>query len=186
MIASHRASDPALRPARGFPVVRVALAVALALALQGGGALLIALSATEWLVIAFGIAGIGTGLVDVFVNAAGQSLESRTARPVLQTVHACYGVGGALGALSAGAVLSLGGTFRTVLVIAVVVQVGVALGCTRTRSLAAAEGASGAAEQRDTAPSHGRAALGADGERRVLLTQRGRLLADAVVRTLTD
>lgn len=32
----------------------------------------------------------------------------------------------------------------------------------------------------------GRAALGADGERRVLLTQRGRLLADAVVRTLTD
>jgi putative oxygen-independent coproporphyrinogen III oxidase len=32
----------------------------------------------------------------------------------------------------------------------------------------------------------GRAALGGDGERRVLLTQRGRLLADAVVRTLTD
>lgn len=119
------------------------LAVALALALQGGGALLIALSATEWLLIAFGIAGIGTGLVDVFVNAAGQSLESRTARPVLQTVHACYGVGGALGALSAGAVLTLGGTFRTVLVITVVVQVGVALACTRTRSLAAAEGASG-------------------------------------------
>ncbi|WP_258723705.1 radical SAM family heme chaperone HemW [Cellulomonas sp. NS3] len=32
----------------------------------------------------------------------------------------------------------------------------------------------------------GPAALGADGERRVLLTRRGRLLADAVVRTLTD
>jgi hypothetical protein len=32
----------------------------------------------------------------------------------------------------------------------------------------------------------GRAALGADGDRRVLLTRRGRLLADAVVRDLTD
>ena len=32
----------------------------------------------------------------------------------------------------------------------------------------------------------GRAALGADGARRVLLTRRGRLLADAVVRDLTD
>jgi putative oxygen-independent coproporphyrinogen III oxidase len=32
----------------------------------------------------------------------------------------------------------------------------------------------------------GRAALGADGNRRVLLTRRGRLLADAVVRDLTD
>jgi uncharacterized protein YkwD len=38
MIVSHRASDPALRPAHGFPVVRVALAVALALALFGGAA----------------------------------------------------------------------------------------------------------------------------------------------------
>jgi uncharacterized protein YkwD len=38
MIQSHRASDPALRPARGFPIVRVALAVALALALFGGAA----------------------------------------------------------------------------------------------------------------------------------------------------
>jgi len=32
----------------------------------------------------------------------------------------------------------------------------------------------------------GAAALGAGGPRRALLTRRGRLLADAVVRTLTD
>lgn len=39
MIVSHRVSDPALRPAGGgFPVVRVALAAALALALFGGAA----------------------------------------------------------------------------------------------------------------------------------------------------
>lgn len=38
MIVSHRATDPALRPAGGFPIVRVALAVALALALFGGAA----------------------------------------------------------------------------------------------------------------------------------------------------
>jgi hypothetical protein len=119
------------------------VSVALALALQGGGAFLIAISATDWLVLAFGIAGVGTGLVDVFVNAAGQSIESRSARPVLQTVHACYGIGGALGALVAGGVLSIGGTFRTVLVEAAIVQVAVALACSRTRSLAAAEGASG-------------------------------------------
>ena len=38
MIQTHRASDPALRPAGGFPIVRISLAVALALALFGGAA----------------------------------------------------------------------------------------------------------------------------------------------------
>ena len=38
MIVSHRASDPARRPGGGFPIVRVALAVVLTLALFGGAA----------------------------------------------------------------------------------------------------------------------------------------------------
>jgi uncharacterized protein YkwD len=38
MIQSHRASDPAQRPAAGFPLVRIVLAAVLALALFGGAA----------------------------------------------------------------------------------------------------------------------------------------------------
>jgi hypothetical protein len=109
--------------------------IALALSLQGGGALLIAVFGTDLQWVAFGIAGVGTGLVDVFVNAAGQTLESRTATPVLQTVHASYGVGAAVGALATGAALTLGISFEAVLVGTTVVQVGAGLACLRAESL---------------------------------------------------
>ncbi len=62
--------------------------------------------------IGFALAGVGNGLVDVYLNVAGQRVESAIRRPVLQWMHATYALGGVTGALAAGVILSAGVDFR--------------------------------------------------------------------------
>ena len=112
---------PRLQPLAHGPIIFWSLA------LHGVGALLIAWVPTVWLLAAFGLTGIGTGLIDVYVNSAGQAIEARGTTSVLQPVHAAYGVGGALGAVVAAAILAAGASFVAVLVIAAAIQIGAAV-----------------------------------------------------------
>jgi MFS family permease len=85
------------------PVSLVSLAVgALAMAVLPSG--------TIWL--AFVAAGLGNGLIDVYMNVTAQRVETRVRRPVLQWMHASYALGGVSGALVAGTIRSLDLDFR--------------------------------------------------------------------------
>jgi MFS family permease len=114
------------------------ISVALALAVNGAGAILIAAAPTSMLIYVFALTGIGTGLVDVFVSAAGQESEARLNRPVLQRVHASYSAGGAAGALITAALLSGGASWAAALVLSAAVQFAAALLSRRSDSLVAA------------------------------------------------
>ena len=102
--------------------------VALALAAGAIGGALVAVLPREALFVGFVVLGAGTGLVDVFVNAAGQSIEERSRASVLQWVHGAYGAGGAVGAMAAGLAVSAGLQFRAVLVAAAAVQLATGIG----------------------------------------------------------
>ncbi|MFN2491189.1 MAG: sugar MFS transporter [Actinomycetota bacterium] len=117
--------------------------IAWALVFHAVGALLIAWSSTAWLVVAFGITGIGTGLIDVFVNAAGERIEARSSRSVLQRVHAAYGIGAAIGAVATGIALTLDVSFVAALAVAAVAQGAAALWCVRSDGLRVAGSGSG-------------------------------------------
>jgi MFS family permease len=102
-----------LRPDASLPI---------SIAFYGTGILMLTLGPEAWLIPAFAICGIGTGLVDVFVNAVGHELESQTGTAVLQKVHAAYGGGAAFGALSCAIGLTLGYSFRQVLLFEALLQ----------------------------------------------------------------
>ncbi len=72
--------------------------------------------------IGFALVGAGNGLVDVYLNVAGQRVEAASHRPVLQWMHATYALGSVTGALAAGLILSLGLDFRVALVYVAVTQ----------------------------------------------------------------
>jgi hypothetical protein len=78
----------------------------------GASAFALAVQPTSLLVVTFPLVGVGNGLIDVFLNVAGQREEARTRRPVLQWLHASYALGGVTGAAAAGALRSLDGDFR--------------------------------------------------------------------------
>jgi MFS family permease len=86
--------------------------VPLSLASLGLGAFGLAVQPTWLLVATFPLAGIGNGLIDVYLNVAGQREESRTRRPVLQWLHASYALGGVTGASAAGVLRSMDVDFR--------------------------------------------------------------------------
>jgi fucose permease len=67
---------------------------------------------TSLLWLTFPLVGAGNGLIDVYMNVAGQREETRARRPVLQWLHASYALGGVTGAAAAGALRSLDGDFR--------------------------------------------------------------------------
>lgn len=102
-----------------------------ALAAHGLGSALMVLTSTAWLPLAFIALGFGTGLTDVFVNAAAYEIERGSRSPVLQWVHAAYGAGGVVGALGAGVGVTAGASFQAVVLASVALQLvaaGVALG----------------------------------------------------------
>ncbi len=107
------------------------------LALHGLGALLLATLSPSLLPLAFLMIGLGTGMVDVLVNAVGYESEVRTQRPVLQWVHMSYSLGAGVGALVTGAILTAGASFRNALVLAFVLQLVVAGAVTASRALRA-------------------------------------------------
>ena len=63
------------------------VSVALALAFNGVAVLLLGVAPRGWLLAAFALTGVGTGLIDVFMSLAGQQLEVSEGKPVLQWVH---------------------------------------------------------------------------------------------------
>lgn len=94
--------------------------VTASIGLHAIGAILMVTMPSPWLFVAFGVAGAGTGLVDVFVNTAGQEHEAAAGRPVLQRLHATLSFGTALGAVTAGSASSAGiGWAATLLSVAV-------------------------------------------------------------------
>ena len=102
--------------------------VALALVVHATGNLLLVLLPTEVLWIAFVFLGAGTGLVDVFVNAAGQRIESTSGSAVLQWVHAAYGGGGVILAMSSAIAVTNGAAYELPVIAAAILQVVAAVG----------------------------------------------------------
>jgi fucose permease len=82
--------------------------VPLSLASLALAALALAVQPTSVLVLTFLLVGVGNGLIDVYLNVAGQREEIRTRRPVLQWLHASYALGGVTGAAAAGLLLTIG------------------------------------------------------------------------------
>ncbi len=76
--------------------------ISLALVVFALGCLLLVLAPAPSLIIGFGIAGVGAGVGDVAINAAGNQLEERSRTAVLQWVHGGYSAGAVLGAGGAG------------------------------------------------------------------------------------
>ena len=108
-----------------------------ALIVHASGCAALALLPTELLVIPFAVMGAGTGLIDVFVNAAGNEIEQRTSSSVLQWLHAAYGAGGFAGSLMTGVALTLGASFRAALVVAAAAQGAAAVAAWTSRPLTA-------------------------------------------------
>lgn len=92
------------------------------LAAHGLGSALMVLMPSAWLPLAFVTLGFGTGLTDVFVNAAGYEIERSSRSPVLQWVHAAYGAGGVVGALGAGLGVTAGAPYQAVVLASVALQ----------------------------------------------------------------
>jgi hypothetical protein len=115
--------------------LRRADTVRLGLAVHALGILAVGLVPTGWLFPAFALLGVGTGLVDVFVNAAGHDIESAARAPVLQWAHAGYGLGGAVGAMAAGAALTGGVDFRAIVAVAGAANLAGAVWATRSIGL---------------------------------------------------
>ncbi|MGE5225450.1 MAG: MFS transporter [Planctomycetaceae bacterium] len=95
----------------------------LALVLYGAGIVAMPYVNDAWLIAAFAVTGMGTGLIDVLVNQVGHGLEASSRRSVLQPVHAGYSMGAVFGALGAALILTGGGSFRTAVQIAALLQV---------------------------------------------------------------
>lgn len=64
------------------------------------------------ILVGFALLGVGNALVDVYLNVAGQRIEMRIGRPVLQWIHATYSLGGVTGAAVAGAIRAAGLDYR--------------------------------------------------------------------------
>jgi MFS family permease len=90
---------------------------------SGIGVALLATIPDRVFMVAFVVTGVGTGLVDVFVNAAGHEAEQRSGKPVLQRVHAGYSLGAGIGALATGFAIERGVPFTTVLLVTAALQV---------------------------------------------------------------
>ena len=67
---------------------------------------------TSAILVGFALLGVGNALVDVYLNVAGQRIEGRIHRPVLQWIHATYSLGGVTGAAMAGAIRAAGLDYR--------------------------------------------------------------------------
>ena len=116
-----------------FPLGALCAAALVAL---GTGSLGMALLPSSALWLAFAIAGVGNGLVDVFLNVEGQRVESITRRPVLQWLHAMYAVGGITGAIVGGIVAATHTNFRVGLLFGALVLYLAAFWNARTGSTA--------------------------------------------------
>jgi fucose permease len=132
--------------------------ITLSLLTHASGNALLVLLPSDYLAFAFLAMGAGTGLIDVFVNAAGQQVESRSGSSVLQWVHAAYGAGGVVLAMATGIALTNGIPHEAPILVATALQVVVAGVAWRSAALS----------ERATRPQ-GRFALAIFAERPVLI-----------------
>ena len=101
----------------------------------GTGSLGMAVLPSRALWIAFAIAGVGNGMIDVFLNVEGQRVEAITRAPVLQWLHATYAIGGITGAAIAGLIAAANIDFRVGLLLgAVALYLAAFLNATRGTS----------------------------------------------------
>lgn len=103
---------------------------------MGLGAVLVVVVPDDFLALSFVALGVGNGIIDVFVNVGGQAIEARRGRPVLQYLHASYNVGGIIGALIAGVVLTAGVGFGVPLAATGLAFGAAAVATARSRKLA--------------------------------------------------
>lgn len=105
--------------------VTPAVSLAVAVACYGSGITLMTILPNGWLYMAFAVAGLGTGMIDVLVNQVGHRLEVASETPVLQRIHMSYSLGAVAGALITAAVLvTFGGdAYRTALLLAGIAQI---------------------------------------------------------------
>jgi fucose permease len=109
--------------------------LAASLCVHAAGNIALVLLPTEWLWAAFLLMGAGTGLIDVFVNAAGQQIEARSGSAVLQWVHASYGAGGVLFAMLTASLVVNDVNYEVPIAIAAVTQAAIALFALRSAPL---------------------------------------------------
>lgn len=86
--------------------------VPLSLACLAVASVALAAQPTSALVATFVLVGVGNGLIDVYLNVAGQREEVRTRRPILQWLHASYALGSVTGAAAAAVLRSADLDFR--------------------------------------------------------------------------
>jgi hypothetical protein len=93
---------------------RLALSSSIPLALGSMAVATIAIGylPTSAILVGFALLGVGNALVDVYLNVAGQRVEIRIKRPVLQWIHATYSLGSVTGAAVAGAIRAAGLDYR--------------------------------------------------------------------------
>ena len=88
------------------------------------------------LLAAFVVLYGASGLYDVGINAAAVDLERASGRRIMAFFHAAFSGGGAVGALSAGALLSAGVGYRYVYLLVLVPLLAALLGVAATRPVA--------------------------------------------------
>lgn len=96
-------------------VLAMSRSIPIAVATMASGAALVAADSKAVVLVGFFVLGIGNGLIDVLLNVAGQGVQARIGRPVLQWLHAAYNVGGITGALGAGLAIAAGIGFQPIL-----------------------------------------------------------------------
>jgi hypothetical protein len=129
--------------------MRRGASIGLGLGVHALGAALVAVLPTFTLVVGFTVVGLGTGIIDVFVNSAAHEIELASGRSALQWVHAFYGVGGVTGGLGAGVALTLGADPDSLLLVTAVAQAAVTMWVLGAEALRI-RGAAGGTGQRVT------------------------------------
>src|SRR3712207_27211 len=85
------------------------------------------------LLLVLALLSAASGAFDVGVNTAAMAYERSTGRQRMAMIQAAFSIGGAMGALSAGALLAAGVRFQVIYLADVVPLAVVVLAVTRTR-----------------------------------------------------
>jgi len=86
-------------------VLAALLTIAIGMAVMAGG---VALRALPVMVIGFLIIGMATGILDVFINVEGSTIERRAGRTLMPLMHAAWSIGAAIGSGIGAACAALG------------------------------------------------------------------------------
>lgn len=113
------------------------VALPIAIGCYGAGIAMMPWVPGPWLLLAFAVTGLGTGMIDVLVNQVGHRSEVDTETPVLQRVHMSYSLGAVAGAMAAAVLLTRGGSeaFRAAIFLAAAMQLPGFVACLRSPAM---------------------------------------------------